>query len=479
MCRPRLRIDKEEESSIVPVSLDASDFVSFMSRDKGSQRLTGSQLSPHDEENNYLLRDELLGFDRQLPLEKIFPTSVSSDMDFPRPIPIREEPGDLEPITRLTAKTGKKGKIVRPIIIVQHNYHDHAHEKESDHPLLQPKSRGGVSIPFPLKLHDMLDSAMAEGYGDIVSWQPHGRCFVVYKAKEFQDIVLPKYFKLNKISSFQRQLNLYGFQRLTFGRDRGGYYHERFLRHKKFLAHGIKRVQVKGTGVRARSNPDQEPNFWTMKWCDPTVVSTDSTEKSNSIEREPSTKINASDNGMASTWNASTSHQGEPSLQQEEYNGIWTMADLEPIHIRDMEWGNSNVANSNNNYPQGNRQTDNSDGKRAGMISTWNAPTSLDETQSYQKMLTFPKNFQPLRTKKHDMQPRALRDVLPDQNMNGWQHSSYCGSKGVQAENGNLLDSFGERAFPLIIPIQEQSMNSMKNGGFGKSLYSDSFGFQI
>eukprot|EP00536_Pseudo-nitzschia_multiseries_P009911 jgi/Psemu1/306909/fgenesh1_kg.289_\ len=43
----------------------------------------------------------------------------------------------------------------------------------------------------------------------------------------------------------------------------------------------MQRVQVKGTGVRARSNPDQEPNFWTMKWCEPqanTVTSDDDSE---------------------------------------------------------------------------------------------------------------------------------------------------------------------------------------------------------
>jgi len=28
------------------------------------------------------------------------------------------------------------------------------------------------------------------------------------------------------------------------------------------------RVKVKGTGIRARSNPDEEPNFWAMKWMD-------------------------------------------------------------------------------------------------------------------------------------------------------------------------------------------------------------------
>jgi hypothetical protein len=61
-------------------------------------------------------------------------------------------------------------------------------------------------------------------------------------------------------------LNLYGFQRLTTGRDRGGYYHELFLRDRVFLSHSIQRVKVKGTGVRARSNPDQEPEFWSMPW---------------------------------------------------------------------------------------------------------------------------------------------------------------------------------------------------------------------
>jgi len=167
----------------------------------------------------------------------------------------------------------KKGKN-HPVIVVQHNYHDHSHEKEADHQQQKHKPRGGVAIPFPLKLHDMLEKAMAEGHGDVVSWQPHGRCFVVHKPQEFQEVVLPMYFKLTKLSSFQRQLNLYGFQRLTLGRDRGGYYHELFLRKKAFLARGMQRVQVKGTGVRARSNPDQEPNFWTMQWCDSRVPAT-------------------------------------------------------------------------------------------------------------------------------------------------------------------------------------------------------------
>jgi len=98
-------------------------------------------------------------------------------------------------------------------IIVQHNYHDHSHDSRSGYQEEHP-ARGGVTTPFPLKLHEMLDSVDADGYSHIVSWQPHGRCFVVHKPKEFVEL-LPNYFKLSKLPSFQRQLNLYGFQRLT------------------------------------------------------------------------------------------------------------------------------------------------------------------------------------------------------------------------------------------------------------------------
>lgn len=164
-------------------------------------------------------------------------------------------------------KQGREGERKK---IVQHNYHDHANETAGDtinqniRQQLKSAGRGGTKMSFPIKMHEMLDKMEHDGLASVASWQPHGRCFVVHRPKQFSEHILPTYFKLTKFASFQRQLNLYGFSRITAGKDKGGYYHEMFLRGKVFLCNRIVRKQIKGTGVRMASNPDTEPNFYAM-----------------------------------------------------------------------------------------------------------------------------------------------------------------------------------------------------------------------
>lgn len=117
---------------------------------------------------------------------------------------------------------------------------------------------------FPVRLHYMLNEIEGDGLSHVISWAPHGRSFVVHKPKVFAEQVLVNWFRMSKYPSFQRQLNIYGFQRLTTGPEKGGYYHEMFLRTKPGLAYRIQRQKLKGTGVRKAAVPELEPNFYRM-----------------------------------------------------------------------------------------------------------------------------------------------------------------------------------------------------------------------
>lgn len=126
--------------------------------------------------------------------------------------------------------------------------------KSKNHSPNKAKAKNSGLIPFPVKLHAMLDKSEADGLADVVSWAAHGRCFSVHKPKECVMQIMPQYFKQSKMTSFRRQLNLYGFKRLTGGLDRGGYYHESFIRGNIDLAYTIRRMRIKGTCVRSPAN---------------------------------------------------------------------------------------------------------------------------------------------------------------------------------------------------------------------------------
>jgi hypothetical protein len=56
------------------------------------------------------------------------------------------------------------------------------------------------------------------------------------------------------------------------GRDKGAYYHELFLRSKRFLSHRIQRIKIKGKGARKPSSPETEPNFFSAPYLPATIA---------------------------------------------------------------------------------------------------------------------------------------------------------------------------------------------------------------
>ncbi len=123
------------------------------------------------------------------------------------------------------------------------------------------KNSGGVVQPFPEKLMDVLDR---DDMGDVLSWMPHGRAFIVKQPRVFDAEVLPRFFKQSKFTSFTRQLNLWGFKRITKGPDARAYYHELFLRGRPKLCSRMRRQRIKGTGIKLTPNPEMEPNFYEL-----------------------------------------------------------------------------------------------------------------------------------------------------------------------------------------------------------------------
>lgn len=63
---------------------------------------------------------------------------------------------------------------------------------------------------FPYILYEILnDDSRSESP---IMWLPHGRAFRILDKKKFATDVMPLYFKATKMSSFKRQLNLWGFK---------------------------------------------------------------------------------------------------------------------------------------------------------------------------------------------------------------------------------------------------------------------------
>jgi hypothetical protein len=202
-----------------------------------------------------------------------------------------------------------------------------SHDANADD-VARPKAK----MVFPCVLYRMVQDADDKGHEDIVSWVSQGRAFRVHNTKKFVSNILPRYFAQTKITSFQRQLNMYCFARITSGQDKGAYYHRHFVRGEPQLCDKIVRMPFKGKKGRTYSTHETDPNVHTGDVVDTSMTrqepaqtnfisNADMVHSDHVIWHEPQQLVQYSDAYTVDTryaWGARTGDRLETSMLQQE-----------------------------------------------------------------------------------------------------------------------------------------------------------------
>uniref|UniRef100_U5EZQ6 Putative heat shock transcription factor hsf n=1 Tax=Corethrella appendiculata TaxID=1370023 RepID=U5EZQ6_9DIPT len=108
-------------------------------------------------------------------------------------------------------------------------------------------SESGTGVPaFLAKLWRLVEDPETN---DLISWSTDGRSFVIQNQAQFAKELLPLNYKHNNMASFIRQLNMYGFHKITsidngglrFDRDEMEFTHPCFQKEHPYLLEHIKR----------------------------------------------------------------------------------------------------------------------------------------------------------------------------------------------------------------------------------------------
>ncbi|KAI5640591.1 HSF-type DNA-binding domain-containing protein [Phthorimaea operculella] len=105
----------------------------------------------------------------------------------------------------------------------------------------------GATVPaFLGKLWKLVNDSETN---HLISWSPGGKTFVIKNQADFARELLPLYYKHNNMASFIRQLNMYGFHKITsvengglrYEKDEIEFSHPCFMRGHAYLLEHIKR----------------------------------------------------------------------------------------------------------------------------------------------------------------------------------------------------------------------------------------------
>ena len=108
--------------------------------------------------------------------------------------------------------------------------------------------------PFISKTFQLVSD---EKTNDVVSWNATGDALVIWDSYAFEVQILPTYFKHNKLSSFIRQLNTYGFKKDCTSPQQ--FSHPHFARHSTELAKICRTPRHQITTESKPGNVDNRP----------------------------------------------------------------------------------------------------------------------------------------------------------------------------------------------------------------------------
>ncbi|KAL3945487.1 MAG: hypothetical protein SGBAC_000458 [Bacillariaceae sp.] len=115
----------------------------------------------------------------------------------------------------------------------------------------------GRNSCFPLKVHEVLHYATTNNLESIICWSGDGKGFYVLNSNEFMNQIAPHFFPNQaRFRSFERLLNIWGFER-PYGRTAKRFWcNANFQRNRPDLCRYMVRIENKGTKKRASIGPN-------------------------------------------------------------------------------------------------------------------------------------------------------------------------------------------------------------------------------
>jgi hypothetical protein len=108
---------------------------------------------------------------------------------------------------------------------------------------------------FLTHLHDAISNKQ---FNEMLSWSEDGSYFMIVQPETFAETVLPLYYRHNKLTSFIRQLNMYGFKKRVSTLGYMAYAHQYFLRDSKDELHLIERNKNFRNYVKSKKENTQD-----------------------------------------------------------------------------------------------------------------------------------------------------------------------------------------------------------------------------